>query len=213
MAPVPPAVRRPIMLHPLGRLVTTTGRAARAVALHPAAVPAFGVALLLALAGARQAQAGGDGAKGLRLDLMGGADWLNTDRPIAAGDLNGRIVLVDFWTLCCINCIHTLPDLAKLEARYPGVLVVIGVHSPKFENEKKTESIRKAILRYEIKHPVINDADQKIWRRYDVDSWPTLVLIDTEGNIVGSKSGEGHFDLLDHHIGKLVKEAKAKGTL
>src|SRR5205814_2297792 len=71
-------------------------------------------------------------------DLVGGTDWLNTDNPITLADLKGRIVLLDFWTLCCINCIHTLPDLAKLEARYPGVLVVIGVHSPNFENEKKT---------------------------------------------------------------------------
>src|SRR5947209_4617175 len=213
MAPVPPAVRRPIMLHPLGRLVTTTGGAARAVALHPAAVPAFGVALLLALAGAGQAQAGGDGAKGLRLDLMGGADWLNTDRPIAAADLKGRVVLVDFWTLCCINCIHTLPDLAKLEAKYPGVLVVIGVHSPKFENEKKTESIRKAVLRYEIKHPVINDADQKIWRRYGVESWPTLMIFDPDGNYYGEISGEGAFDVLDEHVGKLVKQFKDKKLL
>ena len=75
----------------------------------------------------------------------------------------GKIVLLDFWTLCCINCIHILPDLAKLEKKYPNELVVIGVHSPKFDNEKDTESIRKAILRYEIKHPVVNDADQKIW--------------------------------------------------
>src|ERR1700686_4213652 len=90
-------------------------------------------------------------------------DWLNTDQPIKLADLKGRIVLLDFWTLCCINCIHTLPDLAKLEARYPGVRVVIGVHSPKFENEKKTSSIQKAILRYDIKHPVINDIAHKLW--------------------------------------------------
>ncbi|HZZ78746.1 MAG TPA: redoxin domain-containing protein, partial [Gemmataceae bacterium] len=97
------------------------------------------------------------------IELFGGTDWLNTDAPIKLADLRGRIVLLDFWTLCCINCIHTLPDLATLEARYPGVLVVIGVHTPKFDNEKKTASIQKAINRYEIKHPVINDADRKIW--------------------------------------------------
>src|SRR5207248_2528811 len=121
--------------------------------------------------------------------------------------------LVDFWTLCCINCIHTLPDLAKLEAKYPGVLVVIGVHTPKFDNEKKTESIRKAVLRYEIKHPVINDADQKIWRRYGVESWPTLALFDPEGNFYGWESGEGLFQLLDENIEKLVKQYKDKKLL
>ena len=78
----------------------------------------------------------------------------------------GKIVLLDFWTLCCINCMHIIPDLAKLEKKYKNELVIIGVHSAKFENEKNSESIRKAILRYEIKHPVVNDADQKIWGAY-----------------------------------------------
>lgn len=146
-------------------------------------------------------------------DLVGGVEWLNSAGPLKISDFKGRVVLLDFWTLCCINCIHTLPDLAKLEAKYPGVLVVIGVHTPKFENEKKSASIKKAILRYEIKHPVINDADQKIWRRYGARSWPTLVLIDTEGKLVGMTAGEGKFELLDEHIGKLVEDAKTKGTL
>ncbi len=146
-------------------------------------------------------------------ELTGGVAWLNTEKPLNLPDLKGRVVLLDFWTLCCINCIHVLPDLAKLEAKYPGVLVVIGVHSPKFENEKNTESIRKAVLRYQVKHPVVNDADHKIWRRYRVNSWPTLMLIDPEGNIYGKLSGEGVYDVLDHHIGKMVKEYKAKKML
>ena len=82
-------------------------------------------------------------------------------RPDPLKDLRGKIVLLDFWTLCCINCIHTLPDLAKLEKKYANELVVIGVHSAKFDNEKDTESIRKAILRYEISHPVVNDAEHE----------------------------------------------------
>jgi DNA-binding beta-propeller fold protein YncE len=146
-------------------------------------------------------------------DLSGGTDWLNTDRPLDLKELRGRVVLLDFWTLCCINCIHTLPDLAKLEAKYPGLLVVIGIHTPKFDNEKLTESIRKAILRYEVKHPVINDADHKIWRRYRVNSWPTLVLIDPDGNYYGRTGGEGNYEVLDEHIGKMVKEYRAKGKL
>ncbi len=146
-------------------------------------------------------------------ELEGGTDWLNTAAPLRLADLRGRIVLLDFWTLCCINCIHTLPDLAKLEAKYPGVLVVIGVHTPKFDNEKNTESIRKAVLRYEISHPVVNDAEQAIWRRYRIRSWPTLVLIDPEGNYYGQVSGEGAYEVLDEHIGKLVKEYRAKKML
>ncbi len=101
-------------------------------------------------------------------ELEGGVAWLNTAGPIRLKDLKGKIVLIDFWTLCCINCIHVLPDLAKLEKKYPNELVVIGVHTAKFENEKDTESIRKAILRYEITHPVVNDAEQKIWDAYGV---------------------------------------------
>jgi thiol-disulfide isomerase/thioredoxin len=145
--------------------------------------------------------------------LQGGIAWLNTGSPLTLDDLKGRVVLLDFWTLCCINCIHTLPDLAKLEAKYPGILVVIGVHTPKFDNEKLTESVRKAVLRYQIKHPVVNDADMRIWRRYGVRSWPTLILIDPDGNYYGQVSGEGAFEVLDHHIEKLVKEHRAKKTL
>jgi thiol-disulfide isomerase/thioredoxin len=146
-------------------------------------------------------------------ELEGGTAWLNTASPLRLADLRGRVVLLDFWTLCCINCIHVLPDLARLEAKYPGVLVVIGVHTPKFDNEKNTESIRKAVLRYEISHPVVNDADQAIWKRYRVNSWPTLVLIDPDGNLYGKISGEGVYEVLDEHIGRLVKKYKAAKKL
>jgi len=176
------------------------------------AVLAAGIAFLMTTG----AEAPANPAQGKRFDapeLVGGTDWLNTEKPIKLADLKGRIVVLDFWTLCCINCIHTLPDLARLEARYPNVLVVIGVHSPKFENEKKTSSIFKAILRYEITHPVVNDADHKIWDAYGVRSWPTLGLIDPEGKIVRGYSGEGNYDLLVRDIEKLIKDHKEKKTL
>jgi DNA-binding beta-propeller fold protein YncE len=146
-------------------------------------------------------------------ELEGGVAWLNTAGPIRMRDLKGKIVVIDFWTFCCINCIHTLPDLAKLEKQYPNQLVVIGVHSAKFENEKNSESIRKAILRYEITHPVVNDADMKIWNTYQVRSWPTLFLIDPEGNVVGRGSGEGLYAALDERIKELIKTHRAKKTL
>ena len=147
-------------------------------------------------------------------ELDGGIAWLNTGGALSLKkDLKGKIVLLDFWTLCCINCIHIMPDLAKLEKKYPNELVVIGVHSPKFENEKVTASIRKAVLRYQIEHPVVNDADHVIWDKYEVDAWPTMVLIDPEGNLVGFTSGEGNYELLDIVIAKLVKEHKEKKTL
>jgi thiol-disulfide isomerase/thioredoxin len=146
-------------------------------------------------------------------ELSGGVGWLNTAGPLRLKDLRGKVVVLDFWTLCCINCIHTLPDLAKLEKKYANELVVVGVHSAKFANEKTTDSIRKAILRYEISHPVVNDANHAIWDAYGVSSWPTLVLIDPEGKLVGKGSGEGLHEALDRAIAKLVKEHKEKKTL
>jgi thiol-disulfide isomerase/thioredoxin len=146
-------------------------------------------------------------------ELDGGVAWLNTATPLKMADLKGKIVLLDFWTFCCINCIHTLPDLAKLEKKFEKELVVIGVHSAKFDNEKVTENIRKAINRYQITHPVVNDADMKIWSRYDVSSWPTLVLIDPEGYLVGYASGEGNYDVLDTVITKLIAKHTENKTL
>ncbi len=148
-----------------------------------------------------------------KLDLSGGVAWLNTAGPLTAKDLKGKIVVLDFWTLCCINCIHILPDLAKLEKKYGNELVVIGVHSAKFENEKDTKSIRKAILRYEIAHPVVNDADHKIWERYNVSSWPTFAVFDPTGKLIGVTSGEGQYEILDAAISRLVDKHKKDKSL
>ena len=146
-------------------------------------------------------------------ELEGGIAWLNTAGPLRLKDLRGKIVLLDFWTLCCINCMHVLPDLARLEKKYPNELVVVGVHTAKFPNEKNTDSIRKAILRYEISHPVVNDAEQRIWESYGSHSWPTLCLIDPEGYLVARGSGEGLYEALDREISKLIKIHKANKTL
>jgi DNA-binding beta-propeller fold protein YncE len=146
-------------------------------------------------------------------ELEGGVAWLNTGQPIKLADLRGKIVLLDFWTLCCINCIHTMPDIKKLEEKYANQLVVIGIHSAKFENEKNSESIRKALLRYEITHPVVNDAEMKIWRTYDASAWPTLALIDPEGNLIGVTSGEGRVPIIEKAVEKLIKIHREKKTL
>ena len=145
--------------------------------------------------------------------LDGGAEWLNTSGPISLKDLRGKIVLIDFWTYCCINCMHVLPDLEYLENKYPNQLVVIGVHSAKFENEKVSDNIRDAILRYEIKHPVVNDSDMLIWRRFGTRAWPTLALIDAEGRYIGSRGGEGNRELFEGVIDKLIEYHRSKGTL
>src|SRR3989339_1534890 len=146
-------------------------------------------------------------------ELSGGASWLNVSKLLTLADLRGKVVLLDFWTYCCINCMHIIPDLKKLEAKYPKELVVIGVHSAKFQNEREAENIRQAILRYGIEHPVINDSNLAIWHAYGARAWPTLVLIDPEGNIVGSDTGEGHYETLDKLIGKLVSEFRSKNLI
>ena len=146
-------------------------------------------------------------------ELEGGVEWLNVGGPISIKDLRGKVVVLDFWTFCCINCMHVLPDLKYLEQKYNKELVVIGVHSAKFDNEKETGNIRKAILRYEIEHPVINDANMTVWRKFQISSWPSLVLIDPEGNYCGTQPGEGNRELFDTIIGKVIAYHKSKGTL
>ncbi|HWQ34769.1 MAG TPA: thioredoxin-like domain-containing protein [Blastocatellia bacterium] len=146
-------------------------------------------------------------------DFPSGMEWLNTDRPISLRDLRGKIVLLDFWTYCCINCMHILPELKKLEQKYGNQLVVVGVHSAKFTNEKGTENIRQAIMRYEIEHPVLNDRDMEVWQQYAARAWPTLVLINPKGKIIGVHSGEGIYELFDEVIGKTAAYFRAKGEL
>jgi len=146
-------------------------------------------------------------------ELTGDRGWLNTDKPLSLAALKGKVVLLDFWTYGCINCMHIIPDLKRLEKKYPNELVVIGVHSAKFENEKDTENIRRIILRYEIEHQIVNDADFNIWRAYAVDAWPTRYLIDPAGYVIGRLSGEGGYDVLDKTIADTITQFRKRGEL
>jgi thiol-disulfide isomerase/thioredoxin/sugar lactone lactonase YvrE len=146
-------------------------------------------------------------------EIQGGRGWLNTDKPLSIAALKGKVVLLDFWTYGCINCIHIIPDLKKLEAKYANQLVVIGIHSAKFQNEKETENIRRIILRYEIEHPVYNDSEYAVWQSYGVRAWPTQVLIDPAGYVVGGVSGEGNYEVIDQAIAKLVNDFRKRGEL
>jgi sugar lactone lactonase YvrE len=140
--------------------------------------------------------------------------WLNTDRPVALKDLRGQVVLLDFWTYCCINCMHVIPDLKFLEDKYKDQpFVVIGVHSGKFDQEKDAQHIRNAVLRHNIDHPVAIDSDYEIWNGYTVRAWPTLILIDPRGYIVGAWSGEGHREEIDAKVRSTLFQARQAGTL
>ena len=142
-----------------------------------------------------------------------GLEWLNTDTPLSIKGLRGKIVLLDFWTYCCINCMHVLEDLKRLERKYRDELVVIGVHSAKFDAEKHTDRIREAILRYSIDHPVVNDAEMRVWQEYAVRAWPTFMLIDPLGKVFGTHSGEQVFDLFDRVVSQMVQHYDAGGEL
>lgn len=146
-------------------------------------------------------------------DFPKGMAWLNTKAPIDLQQLRGKFVLLDFWTFCCINCMHIIPDLKKLEEKYAQELVVIGVHSAKFQNEKDTSQIREAILRYGIQHPVVNDADFQVWRAYAARAWPTIVVINPNGRVIGTMSGEGVFDPVDNLLRQAVPYFEQKGLL
>jgi thiol-disulfide isomerase/thioredoxin len=139
-------------------------------------------------------------------------DWLNADRKYSIRDFAGKFVLLDFWTYCCINCMHALPELKRLEDKYPE-LVVVGVHSAKFNNEKVKENIRQAIQRYDIEHPVIIDNNFEIWKTYDISAWPSFILIGPDRQIIGRASGEGIFDRLDAVMSKLVSTYRRAGKL
>jgi DNA-binding beta-propeller fold protein YncE len=142
-----------------------------------------------------------------------GGQPVNTKTPVQIADYRGRFVLLDFWTYCCINCMHVLPELKKLEHAFPNELVVIGIHSAKFEGEQVTDNIREAALRYEIEHPIVNDAQMAIWQRYGARSWPTLVLIDPVGEVVWAASGEREFADIKAAIDRGLPYYRDKGLL
>ncbi|PNH05466.1 NHL repeat-containing protein 2, partial [Tetrabaena socialis] len=153
-------------------------------------------------------------------DFPRGGDWLNSSPlilsgpPSARGSLAGRLVVLDFWTYCCINCIHVLPDLAQLEAQFAGAPVaVVGVHSAKFDNEKDSSAIRSAVLRYDISHPVVNDRGMAVWGALGVSSWPTLAVVSPRGRLLAMLSGEGHRQDLEDLLTAALQYYEEAGQL
>jgi thiol-disulfide isomerase/thioredoxin len=146
-------------------------------------------------------------------DFPPGLDWINVSAPLTMNQLRGKVVLLDFWTYGCINCIHIIPDLKRLEAEFPNELMVIGVHSAKFPNEGETANIREIVARYGVEHPVVNDKDFTIWQLYGVRAWPTSMIIDPQGKVLGYYSGEGVYDALQPVIAGMVAEFAAAGQI
>jgi thiol-disulfide isomerase/thioredoxin len=146
-------------------------------------------------------------------ELTGASDWFNVPQPLTMASLRGKVVLLDFWTYGCINCMHILPDLRRLEEKYRHELVVIGIHSAKFANERKSENIRRILVRYDIDHPVVNDGAFAIWKAYGARAWPTQVLIDPEGYVVASASGEGKGQAFDEAIAAVIHFFDEQGKI
>jgi thiol-disulfide isomerase/thioredoxin len=146
-------------------------------------------------------------------ELTGAFEWFNVDTPLTIRALRGKVVLLDFWTYGCVNCMHILPDLKRLEEKYARELVVVGVHSAKFANERKADNIRHIVMRYDITHPVVNDKEFAIWKAYGARAWPTQVLIDPEGYVVATASGEGKAEAFDRAIAAVIHVFDEHGGL
>lgn len=147
-------------------------------------------------------------------ELIGKGGWLNTgNKDLTLSDLRGRIVVLDFWTFCCVNCLHVLDELRELEERHRDSVVIIGVHSPKFVHEAEHQAVVDAVERYGVEHPVLDDPELATWKQYAVRAWPTLVVIDPEGYVVAQHAGEGHAHAIEKLVEELEAEHAAKGTL
>ncbi len=149
----------------------------------------------------------------MRAPELRGRAWLNTDGPLSLAGLRGRFVLLDFWTSCCVNCLHVIEEMRELEARYTEELVIVGVHSPKFVHEADPAALAAAVERYDVRHPVLDDPDLVTWQAYTARAWPTLVLVDPEGYVVAQLAGEGHGHAVAAMIEELLPVHRARGTV
>lgn len=151
----------------------------------------------------------------VRAPEIGGLEgiWLNTEAPLTLAGLRGKLVILDFWTFCCINCMHVLPTLRRIEQAFPEEVAVIGVHSPKFAAERDPAKVAAAVARYGIDHAVVHDPDFRIWRQYAVRAWPTLVLVSPDGYVLGQHSGEPDADLLLRLVGEMLGHYRREGVL
>ncbi|XP_969236.3 NHL repeat-containing protein 2 isoform X1 [Tribolium castaneum] len=149
-------------------------------------------------------------------DFASGLEWFNVSEPLSfSKHLKGKIVVLDFFTYCCINCMHIIPDLREVEKEFSveDGLVVIGVHSAKFENEKVSSNILAAVQRYNITHPVVNDFNSQMWKNCEVSCWPTLLILGPNANPIVMLMGEGHKENLRTYIRAALEYYKEKNQI
>ena len=145
---------------------------------------------------------------GLAPDFVGITQWLNTSTPVSLSQLRGKVVLVDFWTYACINCIRTLPHVTSLYEKYKETgFIVIGVHTPEFEYEKRTANVERALKQFKIYYPVAQDNDYATWKAYHNRFWPAQYVIDTKGHLRMVHTGEGAYEEIETAVKVLLQEA------
>ena len=132
--------------------------------------------------------------------------WINSE-PLTLKSLNGRVVLIDFWTFACYNCRNTLPSLKKWDVQYRDQgLTVIGVHTPELDFERDIDELRREVAGLGIKYPIVTDQDYSTWKAYGVEAWPTVFLLDKQGRIRWTHVGEGYYDETEEVIKTLLAE-------
>lgn len=139
--------------------------------------------------------------------------WYNAEKPLTLQSQRGKAVLLVFWTASSVNCQHVFRDLHYLQKKYPETLTVIGIHTPRFAGEQRGKQLQKVINRHHLRHPVANDPEFHLWRAYGVKAWPSFVLIDPAGDVVGLMRGEGRREQLDELIATHIAEAETRGLL
>ena len=132
--------------------------------------------------------------------------WINSE-PLTLRSLHGRVVLIEFWTFACYNCLNTIPTVRKWDAQYRDKgLTIIGVHTPETDLENNPDNVRREVGKLGIKYPVLTDGDYSTWKAYGVEAWPTLFLIDKQGRVRWTHVGEGYYDQTEEVIKKLLAE-------
>lgn len=177
------------------------------------AISIAALAHLTTAGGADLVAPGAARAGGSPMPSLGGATgWINS-APLAAEDLRGKVVLVDFWTYSCINCLRTLPHVRAWAQKYKSHgLVVLGVHTPEFEFERNNANVLRATRELGIDYPVALDSDHAIWRAFGTYAWPTMVFIDAQGRARHRQLGEGGYDKAERVIQQLLREAGRQGV-